>query len=600
MNTLLYKIKHIALNTIKILPLWGVGGLVLLSCTDTWDDHYAEKTNANGSLWQAISEDANLSNFKKVVEATGYDRYLSGSQVFTVFAPTNEQLTDAQAQTLIDEYNKEKAAGVKDTKNSTVKEFVMNHIALYNYSTTTSDKNTTLTMMNGKKMAFSNNSFEGVAYGDKKNYSTSNGVLFSINGISKYNPNVYEYLAKDSRLDSLRSYLYQYTLDEFKAEESVPGEIVNGKTQYLDSVTVEANEVMEDWMGALLSDEDSTYWFIAPGNDIWKEQLEKNITYFQYDKEVSERDSFMYNYPRFFIFAGNAFSATMNKKMLSETADSAMSTIAMPYILREYAWGSDTLKYFQYDKPFDSDGIFRGTENITCTNGQVMIPDRDRFDPSRHILRTIIMEAEDGETLDSLNEVTTSNAGNTVGTKRSVSSSNPYYNKVSGNGYLEITSTGTKTDFTKALFDVRNVLSNVPYNVYLITAPAAAYDENPTATQMKDCRFRVTMQCHDADGIEKYIASDDKGGSSVMLSVYPNDDKTRTPGTNYTNSKVQYRFVASGTEINKIYVGTYTFPTCSYNTSEAQVKMLINCNGSGTTYNRTLRLDCIVFEPVTK
>ena len=55
------------------------------------------------------------------------------------------------------------------------------------------------------------------------------------------------------------------------------------------------------------------------------------------------------------------------------------------------------------------------------------------------------------------------------------------------------------------------------------------------------------------------------------------------------------------TKVDSIYIGTVTFPTCSYSTSEPQVKLIFQSYVTSSQYektaNRTLRLDCIVFKP---
>ncbi len=81
------------------------------ACTDTWDDHYAEKTYGAGTLMQAIEQDPTLTNFAEVLKATGYDATLSSSQVFTVFAPTNDKFTEADRDAVIAQYNYEVAKG---------------------------------------------------------------------------------------------------------------------------------------------------------------------------------------------------------------------------------------------------------------------------------------------------------------------------------------------------------------------------------------------------------------------------------------------------------------------------------------------------------
>src|SRR5574344_832941 len=105
---------------------------VSYSCTDEWDEHYESTSLGSGSLWQAISNDEQLTNFKSVLEATGYDTALNGSQVFTVFAPTNDSFSEAERDAIRQQNKEEQAKGVKDSKNSAMEECVQNHIALYN------------------------------------------------------------------------------------------------------------------------------------------------------------------------------------------------------------------------------------------------------------------------------------------------------------------------------------------------------------------------------------------------------------------------------------------------------------------------------------
>jgi hypothetical protein len=128
----------------------AVAALTFVACSDTWDEHYEGTISGahEGSIWQAIKNNGNLSNFASVMEATGYDKSLASSQVFTVFAPTNDQFSAAEAKALIDEFNRQKGK-VSDEDNSVVKEFVQNHIALYNYSVADT-YNDTIVLMNGK------------------------------------------------------------------------------------------------------------------------------------------------------------------------------------------------------------------------------------------------------------------------------------------------------------------------------------------------------------------------------------------------------------------------------------------------------------------
>ena len=81
----------------KVLGL-ALAALAFNACSDDWDEHYKVQPEAGGaSLWQTISTDPTLSNFKLVLEHCGYDKVLASPQVFTVFAPTNDNFTEAQA-----------------------------------------------------------------------------------------------------------------------------------------------------------------------------------------------------------------------------------------------------------------------------------------------------------------------------------------------------------------------------------------------------------------------------------------------------------------------------------------------------------------------
>lgn len=587
-----------------LLSIALVAGAVT-SCTDTWDDHYTVATHGEGTLWQQIGNDASLSNFKAVLEAAGYDKLLNSSQVFTVFAPTNDQLSDDARDKYIAQYKEEKAKGIKDEKNSVIKEFVQNHISLYNYSTSSEMPDGSIRMMNGKRNSFTNEAFAGKNYLSKNNL-TSNGLLYKISGQAGYIPSVYEQLSKDPQLSNVWDYLSEYSIEEFQPNLSVPGEIIDGKTHYLDSVTVTTNEILEEWLQGEIENEDSTYWMVVPTNDVWKKKLEENEKYFVYDKKVSEteRDSFQYHFPRYSIIVGSVFSQTSNQKIFQEetalATDSAMSTNAVPYLERRKEFGSYDKKFFQYNDPFGKNGVFTGTQNTECSNGRVMKAADWHIPNSMTFLREIVMEGESNTTLDSLNVRSTENkAGDTNPVKNvNVTTDNPFYNKVSGHGYLEISPSGTG-NFTKALFDVRGVLSNVPYDVYVVTAPAEAGDTTATEQQCLPTVFRCTIQCHDMEGNAYYTNT--KG--ELKLPVFVNNDETRGPTTNYTNSAVAVdRLATTAGVVDSVFIGTYTFPTCSYKLNEAQVKLVIDSRVSNTQlnnkqYNRTLRLDCIVFKP---
>ena len=554
MNRTIGKVLH------GLLPLAGVaGGLLLPSCSDSWDDHYATLNLGDGTLWETLSKNSDVSNFRAVLEACGYDNELDGSQAFTVFAPVDDDFTATMRDSVISLYRAEKAAGVKESRNKAIKEFVQNHVALYNYSVS-SLTNDSIVMMNGKYNALSANAFAGSSI-ISSNVLTSNGILYTIASSVTYHPNIYEYLSRDASFDSVCNFIYSYSVDKFDASQSVAGEIVDGKTQYLDSVTTLTNKLLTV-LDANLYNEDSAYWFLPPVNDVWNKIVPQYEQYFQYDTQVASRDSLMFYYPRLYALAGTTFSRNVNTDKFIQDSAAVFSTVASSFTARQYSWGNGFNRYYIFDNPYDSAGIFENVTDVQCSNGLVRKAELTDWhvDSTRTVLQTLLRETEYAATLDSVYSTNTSEP-----VYHSVASSNPFYGKVSKNMYMEIAPTSTSN--INVLFDIYNVLSNVAYDVYVVTVPTRAAD---TLAVAKATKFRAQMFYHDANGNEK---------SFSVTSALETDSLN----------------------VDSVFIGTYTFPTCSFGQSEAQVKMLVQGRvGSSDVkkgYTRSLNVDCIIFKP---
>ena len=569
-----------------IIPLGGLGGLI--SCTDTWDEHYQTGVMGEGTLWEAIKNNQQLSNFARVIEATGYNKSLSSSQVFTVFAPTNDAFTDADANEVISQYQAELAKGLKGEKNRAIKEFLMNHIALYNYSIANESPDTTIRMMNGKYLGLTSNTFSGKQF-TSTNTITGNGILFTLAEKADYIYNIFEYVKDDPDLDSVSNFLYmtepfQFHKIVFSPSASVPGDIINGQQHYLDSVTTTSNEILSYWLEALLDEEDSFYYALMPTNKAWKEQYEKNAPLFQYDKQVLGRDSLMCLYPRVNILMGMQFSKTTNP-LLGETEaiDSLMSPLAYPYYFyRKMRYGSFDIHPYQFDKPYTKpNGIFTDIKGKkVCSNGVILKTDNWKAKPSDTFLQQIVMEAENSTSLDSLSGATPD--AKPSWTYTTVQPENPFYDEVSQHEYNTLIPANLMD--MGVLLNFRNVLSNQKYDMYVVTVPATAGDT--LATDKLPTRFGVTLYYHDMEGKEVSKEVSDKDGGDIS----------------YDSSTRKQTFLTDPTTVHEIHIGTFEFPTCSYGLQEPQVKAYININVRSSDvnkgiYTRTLRIDCIKLVP---
>ena len=570
----------------KVIGL-AVAALTLAACSDTWDDHYDKKgegTN-DATLWQAITQNGNLSNFAKVVQACGYDKALNSSQVFTVFAPTNDNFSAQEAEELIAGYNAEKGK-VMDDDNTVIKEFIQNHIAMYNHSVSPM-RDDSLVMMNGKNMFLTSGSFGGNQI-LSSNVHYNNGVLFTIQGKAQYFPTVFEYLRKDADLDSIASFFYntRFYRKEFVPGRSVAGGLENGKTVYLDSVFVQQNDLW-DYLWAYTNEEDSTYWMVVPTNQVWKQLIEEYEPYFNYDKNVSFRDSMAYTLPRMAIVDGTTFSRTVNTD--SHLTDSALSTSAAEtYTSREYMWGNKNLHYYQFggksavntQKPLSATGIFTGTDDVVCSNGLVKKAYDWKINKLNTFYQWIIIEAEEGSSVKEVSKQENSTTHDMEPTikavTRRVMSDNRFNGKVWSNAFVEFQQQKTTVNHT-VTFNIRNVLSNIPYDIYLVTAPALANDSNATEAERIPCKMECAIYYHDQNG---------------------ETQRTSLKSSFSNNPNIMDYILLSDAEKG------FSFPTATYGLTEAEPQITLELKTKVSSselrtkkFDRTMRIDCIMLVP---
>ena len=566
----------------KVLGL-ALAALTFAACADKWDDHYESKGEgkSDASLWQAINENSDLSNFASVVKACGYDMALGSSQVFTVFAPTNEQFSAQEAQDLIDAYNKEKGKVTEDD-NTVIKEFIQNHIAMYNHSIAPTS-NDSLVLMNGKKTTLSAKAFGANAI-LSTNQHFANGVLFTIQGKAQYIPTVFEYLRKDADLDSIAKFFYnsRFYRKEFIPERSVAGGLENGKTVYLDSVFVQQDDLW-DMLWAYINEDDSTYWMVVPTNKEWKKLIEEYKPYFNYDDKVRFRDSMAYTLPRLAIVDGTTFSRTVNPD--THLQDSAVSTSAAEsYVYRDSYWGNKNLHYYQFggksaentQKPYSPTGIFSNTQDVVCSNGIVKKSDDWKINKLNTFHRWIIIEAENTNAVKEVSKATNSTTNEEeptiTGEIRRVL--NPKFNnKVWNNAFVEFKQNKSNVNHS-VTFNIRNVLSNIGYDIYLVTAPALANDSNATDANRIPTKMDCTISYHDQQG---------ETVKQVLKSKISNNADI-----------VDYLLLAED----------FKFPTASYGLTESdsQVTLEVKTNVIAAEirskkFDRVMRIDCIMLVP---
>jgi hypothetical protein len=194
-----------------------------------------------------------------------------------------------------------------------------------------------------------------------------------------------------------------------------------------------------------------------------------------------------------------------------------------------------------------------------------------------------VIEAED--TRSSIKEIskvvdTHGDSINTVtGYIRDVTSDNKrYYGKVWSNEFVEF-QPNVATVNHSVTFYLNNVLSNIGYDIYLVTAPALANDTNATEQQRLPTILQATVN--------------EPGKKSERL-IDPLDPEGKNQNFVTTADAVDYLLLAED----------YKFGVCTVDVTDenSQVTLTVETKVSNSqlrtnTYTRTMRIDCILLVP---
>ena len=191
-------------RTIRTGIFVAAGLVVSYACSDTWDEHYdanlATGNVVDATIYQQLTGE--LSDFREIIDKTGYASLLDESQLVTVFAPVNGSFNK-------DSLLLEIANGHKD---QVITRFVKNHIARYNYSSNAEKQD--IMLLNQKKTSLTNG-VVGVDSVRAKSVNTvcTNGILHVLNSELTFHPNIYELFELDPDIDSMYNIIKYYDDD---------------------------------------------------------------------------------------------------------------------------------------------------------------------------------------------------------------------------------------------------------------------------------------------------------------------------------------------------------------------------------------------------
>ena len=345
----------------------------MVSCTDTWDEHYnsSASSSVDGNLMQTIEK--NAPDFARVVKAVKFDKELSSDNSFTVWAPQNFNVDSVLNLALTD------SADVVDG-------FVKNHIARYNISMDGSAQSVSL--INNKFALFTNQMFSSSNL-VKKNIACSNGILHVIDNGAPFLMNLFEllreqyresnYAYKDSVGGSLYTFLRKFDADSLDHEKSVSrGYDEYGEQIWVDSVVIRNNTALKN-VDALIYEEDSNYIALLPTPEAYHKRFLEYKNLLKFNPKLNENikidgidvcDSLANHYANMFAMNDLFYNMTNNKHM----EDSLKSTTYASYASTSYKTGV----YYRRDNKGQlkaTHDILAGLTPTKCSNGTAYVID---------------------------------------------------------------------------------------------------------------------------------------------------------------------------------------------------------------------------------
>lgn len=556
-----------------------VANATLTACQDhEWDNYYTSSDEAGLTLMQTIDANPNLSRFAAIVRQGGLEQLLSSSQALTVFAPTNDAMADFSED------------------GDLLTRFLYNHVCRYTYTlgdVAQADEGILrVKMLNGKyqNLVASGSS---LLFGDLGQVSAtqgaSNGVLNIIGSVVPFYNNIYEELKLAEATDSIAKYLQRYDQYTFLPDQSTAIGVNERDETVYDSVFSFRNDWMRHYGSINL--EDSVYTMLVPTNTAWNSQYSRVKSYFHsYGEGELRNPASGLNITGTFVTEGDmADSLTHAHTLETMTQDLVFRKridVAQPDGDSITSTNGHVFHAPQY--LFDN-GTKRGV-----SNGQMYITDKLLFNPTESWHQEIRVEAE-----NALNYATQYAGSTQTG---SVINYPQYANLVSENAFLVVNPTQLSFQRTTVRFRLPNTLS-AAYNIYIVTVPASAVDTSLVNSDvLRSTRLRFYL---------RYVHEDGSLKEDAVISTPVDFGGTQTPKP---IDDAKPPFVTDARQVNKMLIArNFRFPFANYTASAFQsssvdmpvtaflrVESDVTTAAALTEFEKTMRIDCIILEPVTR
>lgn len=516
---------------------------------------------ADKTMFEVITSDSELTEFVDVLNACGAhcaDSLFNHSRVYTVWAPVNGTFDKDSLLAEIEAGNRDQVF------KCFVEAHIANHLKAANGKLEEDNK---ILLLNDKVAVFTGDYVNGYTFDGQKiddaNIRVWNGILHKIAAPAEYKYNIWEYLKTDARVDSVANFLYAFDITEFSESQSIIGPIKDGEQTYLDSVFVTTNKFLRPWKGVgILNDEDSVYTVYVPTNEVWNELLAISDKHFNYNTKITNptsltpemRDSMRHTHARLNLIKYMTYS-NYEQRYVNDP-DSIIP-----------AWQGDGWERPEFLKADVEKNVIFEKE---LSNGTFKIIDKCPYTIFDLWHDTIKLEAEN-------EKMRTYLAGGVdyihSASKTQINKDSAFIGaKISDNRYFEAYSDKAASTVR---YKVPNLLS-ASYNVALIVVPKHITNAD-AATDLKPHELQVKI-------------TQATGTTTATIANHKDihNDPTRLDTIYLTESSGERSVV--------------TIPYCEYyntgNEPDYGVVIEVKSDGNTKKYDRSIRLDAILFIPV--
>ena len=582
-------------NTLRMGIIVAAGAAAMVSCSDTWDDHYGAPlvTDYEGTTMQAIEEKA--PDFAEVIKATKFNLELESENVYTVWAPTS--------------FDKDSVLRLLEAKDTTavVEQFIKNHVARYSVSALPGDDKR-ISLMSLKHTTMVGDETFGSSNITLANLSCANGVLHVIDNSIPYQYNIYEMMkilnGDNTDENSLYAFLHRCDSDYIDEGRSIShGVDSDGNKIWVTPYYIHRNEVL-DTVDAEIYEEDSSYIAIIPSAKAYKERFETARSLLNYNPSLTDREAILDSMAHLFAMTDLFYNMNANIDGLTPGGNGLQYDSLKSVNYWSYSW-PDHLYYSKvpakglHPEARVNDILAKSGKPIFCSNGVVYQVDEYPISVTEQFFKKIVVRASSG-TIDTSEDgkYTKQVAGyrSSSGILRDYEIDTVWVENEDGEKvvdridstllgernyyFCDIEPNGNNNPYVA--FQIPHNLSGT-YEMYVVTCPIWAkygFDGHSLSEDPRSYHFQVN--------IYERGANNSYGSSESMLPPEGTNADGKNFITDYTN------------KIDTLYLGDYTFKNAYYdrNTEGALIQFYSYVPASiASTYAREMLISSIILRP---